>query len=295
MKKTLSFVLTVLLFMLLVPHEVHSVTQINRDVLTVAHRGASGYAPENTMAAFELALAMHADCIELDLQLTRDGQLVVIHDNTLERTTTGTGNIWDRTLSEIKQYDAGIKFDQKYQGERVPTFDEVLKRFKNESIGILIEIKTPEYYPGIEEKIKQSLKHYGLDQATDRIAIQSFNHHAVKVSKSLLPKLKHGVLISPNNPRVQDRDLQWFKSFADFYNPSVKIVSHDLVERAHRYGFQVKPYTVRDQALVAPLIHQGVDAIITDYPDFMNPYDHNKQQPVRNMKEIERNNNVGIY
>ncbi|MCE4956346.1 glycerophosphodiester phosphodiesterase [Macrococcoides caseolyticum] len=293
MKKTLSFVLAVLCLMLLVPQEVNSVTQISEDIITVAHRGASGYAPENTMAAYELALAMNADFIEIDLQMTRDGHLVAIHDNTLERTTTGFGNVWDITLAEIKQLDAGVKFHQKFQGEKIPTFEEILQRFKGETIGILIEIKTPEYYPGIEEKIKQSLIQYGLDQASDRIMIQSFNHHAVKVSKSLLPALKHGVLISPDNPRVHNRDLQWFKSFADFYNPSIKIVNTELINRAHQFGLQVKPYTVREAALVEPLIKQGVDAIITDYPDYVAPFD--KEIIVRDKEEIERNNNVSIY
>lgn len=294
MKKTFGFLLAVFIILLLVPQEVNSVSQsVKEDVMTVAHRGASGYAPENTMAAYELALEMNADAIEIDLQLTRDGQLVAIHDNTLERTTTGTGNVWDKTLAEIKQLDAGVKFNPRFKGATVPTFDEILNRFKNESIGILIEIKTPEYYPGIEDKIKQALRQYGLDKATDRIMIQSFNHHAVKVSKSLLPALKHGVLISPNNPRIHNQDFQWFKSFADFYNPSVKIVSSDLIHRAHQFGLQVKPYTVRDASLVHPLLNQGVDAIITDYPDFVKQPEQDRV--VRNEQEMERNNSVSLY
>lgn len=293
MKKPFGLFLALIIFMLFVPQEVNSVSQPSKDVITVAHRGASGYAPENTMSAYELALEMNADCIEIDLQLTRDGHLVAIHDNTLERTTTGSGFVWDKSLAEIKQLDAGVKFDQRFKGERIPTFDEILQRFKHESIDILIEIKTPEYYPGIEDKIKQSLVRFKMDKATDRIAIQSFNHHAVKVSKTLLPEIKHGVLISAKNPRVHDRDLRWFKSFADFYNPSIKIVSHELVSRAHHYGLQVKPYTVRDANLIEPLLKQGVDAIITDYPDFMKPFDQDIM--VRDNTEIESNNNVSIY
>ncbi|WP_414055238.1 glycerophosphodiester phosphodiesterase [Macrococcus equi] len=293
MKRTFSFVLIVILTMLLVPQEVNSVSQPVHEVTTVAHRGASGYAPENTMAAYELALKMHADYIEIDLQLTRDGQLVAIHDNTLERTTTGSGFVGDKLLAEIKSLDAGIKFNPKFEGEKVPTFEEILTRFKNESIGILIEIKTPEYYPGIENKIREALVHYKLDKATNRIAIQSFNHHAVKVSKSLLPALKHGVLISPKNPRINTRDIKWFKTFADFYNPSVKLVTRELIQRAHQEGLKVKPYTVRDQSLVEPLLNQGVDAIITDYPDFVKPY--SKRDDERDEEAIIRNNNVSAY
>lgn len=293
MKKPFGLFIALIIFMLFVPQVVHSVSQPSKDVITVAHRGASGYAPENTMSAYELALEMNADCIEIDLQLTHDGHLVAIHDNTLERTTTGSGFVWDKSLAEIKQLDAGVKFDQKFKGERIPTFNEILQRFKDESIGILIEIKTPEYYPGIEDNIKQSLVRFNLDKASDRIAIESFNHHAVKVSKSLLPDIKHGVLISAKNPRIHDRDLQWFKSFADFYNPSIKIVSHELVSRAHRYGLQVKPYTVREATLIEPLLKQGVDAIITDFPDYMKSYDQGIV--VRNQVEIESNNNVSVY
>lgn len=293
MKKPFGLFIALIIFMLFVPQVVHSVSQPRKEVITVAHRGASGYATENTMAAYDLALQMNADCIEIDLQLTRDGQLVAIHDNTLDRTTTGTGFVWDKTLAEVKQLDAGIKFNERFRGQKVPTFDEILERFKDESIGILIEIKTPEYYPGIEEKIKDSLVRYNLDNATDRIAIQSFNHHAVKNSKSLLPNIDHGVLISAHNPRIHERDLEWFASFADFYNPSLKILSHDLIMRAHQYGLKVKPYTVRDAALIEPLLKQGVDAIITDYPDYMYTIDSDIK--AYNQAEIDRNNNVSIY
>ena len=119
-------------------------------IMNIAHRGASGYAPENTLAAFDKAVEMQADYIEIDVQLSKDDLPVVIHDDTLDRTTNGTGNISAYTLQELKSLDAGSWFDKKYAGEKIPSLNEVLEMY-GEKINILIELKSPELYPGVEE------------------------------------------------------------------------------------------------------------------------------------------------
>src|SRR5699024_1122413 len=111
-------------------------------------RGASGYAPENTIAAFDKAVEMKADYFELDVQRSKDGQLVLIHDTTVDRTTNGTGAVKDLTLKELKSLDAGSWFDEKYAGEKIPTLGETLDRHRGK-IKILIELKSPSLYPGI--------------------------------------------------------------------------------------------------------------------------------------------------
>lgn len=247
-----------------------AVTHSKEKIVTIAHRGASGYAPENTLAAYDKAVAMDADYFEIDLQLTRDGHLVSIHDNTLARTTNGIGFIGSTTLSKIKQLDAGSWFNPVYKDEKVPTFDEILSRYKGARTGILVEVKSPELYPGIENKIKSALERYHLTNgANNKIIIQSFNHDYIKRSKKLLPKIKHGVLISAGSIKTSDAHLKAFSQYADYYNPSYKLVNPSLVKRAHNVGLKVEPYTVRKKEQVMPLIEAGVDGIITDYPDFV--------------------------
>ncbi|MCE4956347.1 glycerophosphodiester phosphodiesterase [Macrococcoides caseolyticum] len=251
----------------------YAVSHSEQKVMNIAHRGASGYAPENTLAAYDQAVAMNADYFEIDLQLTKDGHLVSIHDTTLARTTNGHGFVGATTLSKIKALDAGSYFDPKFSNEKVPTFDEILKRYKGARTGILVEVKSPELYPGIENKIKSALEQYHLTNgANNKIIIQSFNHDYIKKSKALLPNIKHGVLVSAASLKTSDAHLKAFRRYADYYNPSYKLINKDLVDRAHRIGLKVEPYTIRNQEQIAPLMAAGVDGIITDYPDYMYPY-----------------------
>lgn len=269
MKKTLISALMLSVVCFTISDATFAATK-NKEVKTIAHRGASGYAPENTLAAYDKAVAMKADYIEIDLQLTKDGHLVSIHDNTLARTTNGNGFIGTTTLSKIKQLDAGSWFSPEFKNEKVPTFDEILSRYKGARTGILIEVKSPEIYPGIEHKIKATLEKYHMTNgANNKIIIQSFNHDYIRKSKALLPRIKHGVLISAASFKTSDTYLKSFSNYADFYNPSYKLINKSLVDRAHRAGLKVEPYTVRKKEQVGPLLEAGVDGIITDYPDFV--------------------------
>jgi len=244
----------------------------NQDVTNVAHRGASGHAPENTIAAFQTAFDMKADYIEIDVQMTKDGELVVIHDNTLDRTTNGSGFVGDYTLEELKQLDAGSWFGEEYAGEQIPTFEEVLDAFRGK-IGILVEVKSPELYPGIEEKVADAIKERNMHKPNNnKVIIQSFNHNFVQASKSLLPSMPHGVLVGANWADVTDEALAEFAAYADYFNPTIDMATPDLVERIHNAGMKTWVYTVREPEQADYLLELGVDGIITDFPDYV--YDH---------------------
>ncbi len=237
-------------------------------LIIIAHRGASAYAPENTMAAFAKGVEMGADYIEFDVQMSKDGIPIIIHDNSLDRTTNGSGHISAYTLEELKTLDAGSWFGKEFAGETIPTFDEVLDQFGGK-INILIELKYPELYPGIEEKVAHALKEYNLVKTnSDEIIIQSFNHASVKKSKELLPEIPHGVLVGKDWKYVSDTQLEEFATYAYYFNPYFKIATAELVERVHLANMTMFPYTIKNQSDANKLYKLDVDGIITDYPEY---------------------------
>ncbi|GGB39725.1 glycerophosphodiester phosphodiesterase [Fictibacillus barbaricus] len=236
-------------------------------VQTVAHRGASGYAPENTMAAFQKGVDMKADYIEIDVQQTKDGELVVIHDVTLDRTTDGTGYIKDHTLEQIRQLDAGSYFGEEFAGEKVPTFEEVLDEFRGKT-GILIELKATYYYPGIEEKVASALKERNMHlPAHEKIIIQSFEFDSMQRMDKLLPEVPVGVLTSRATD-LSEAKLSEFSTYAEYVNPSRLLVNSSVVDEVHERNMGIMAWTVRNEQEVQPLLDAGVDGIITDYPDY---------------------------
>lgn len=237
---------------------------------TVAHRGAAGYAPENTIAAFDKALEMKADYIEIDVQRSKDGALVVIHDTTVDRTTDGNGKVGELTIEELRSLDAGSFKGEQFAGEKIPTFEEILDRYHGK-IGILIELKAPELYPGIEEAVAQELKERNLDKPqNDKIIIQSFNFESMKKMDALLPKVPIGVL-TYSSLHTTDAALQEFAKYADLFNPSYGLVSKELVDKVHNLGMEIQSWTVRSPESAQFLIDMKVDGIITDYPDYVDP------------------------
>lgn len=250
--------------------------QEQQKMVSVAHRGASGHAPENTMGAFQKGFEMKADYIEIDVQMTKDGELVVIHDTTVNRTTNGTGKVGDLTFEEIRQLDAGSWFSEAYAGEKVPTFEEVIDAFRGK-VGILIELKAPELYPGIEKKIADVLVERNMDGSNNgKVILQSFNHESMKKSKELLPNLPHGVLAGTGWADVTEEQLAQFAAYADYFNPNMNIVTEELVNEVHEAGMQIYPYTSRTQEQALRLFDLKVDGIITDYTE------HVYYHPVKN-------------
>ncbi|MBN8192928.1 glycerophosphodiester phosphodiesterase [Bacillus sp. NTK074B] len=241
-----------------------------KQVENIAHRGAAAYAPENTIASYDLAVDMKADYIEIDVQRSKDGKLVVIHDTTVDRTTDGTGKVGELTLEEMKNLDAGSWKGKQFAGEEIPTFDEVLNRYHGKA-GILIELKSPELYPGIEEQVADALKERQLDKPqNEKIILQSFNFDSMKKMDQLLPKVPVGVL-AWSQAQATPEALKEISTYAEWFNPSYGIVTEQVVKDVHSLDMQIGSWTVRSHEAAAFLFDMDVDAIITDYPDYIDP------------------------
>ncbi|MGB5945462.1 glycerophosphodiester phosphodiesterase [Paenisporosarcina sp.] len=241
-----------------------------KQVDNIAHRGATGYAPENTIAAFDKAIEMKADYIEMDIQRTKDGELVIIHDTSVDRTTDGTGYIKDLTSTQLRDLDAGSWKGEEFAGEKIPTFDEILDKYHGK-IGILLELKAPELYPGIEESIAQELKERNLDKPqNEKMIIQSFNFESMKKMNTLLPNVPIGVLTG-SKAHTTPQALEEFSTYADYFNPSYGLITEDLVNQVHSQGMKISSWTVRSQESADFLLEMKVDGIITDYPDYVDP------------------------
>ncbi|WP_406687695.1 glycerophosphodiester phosphodiesterase [Rossellomorea vietnamensis] len=241
-----------------------------KQVENIAHRGAAAYAPENTIASYDLAVDMKADYIEIDVQRSKDGELVVIHDTSVDRTTDGSGKVGDLTLEEMKSLDAGSWKGEQFAGEEIPTFEEVLDRYHGK-VGILIEMKSPELYPGIEEQVADALKERHLDTPqNEKIILQSFNFDSMKKMDQLLPKVPVGVLAWSQSQATPEA-LKEISTYAEWFNPSYGIVTEQVVEDVHSLDMQIGSWTVRSHEAADFLFDMEVDAIITDYPDYVDP------------------------
>ncbi|ABY92694.1 glycerophosphodiester phosphodiesterase [Thermoanaerobacter sp. CM-CNRG TB177] len=229
--------------------------------LVIAHRGDSRNAPENTLASFKSALEMGADGIELDVQLTKDGQLVVIHDERVDRTTDGIGFVKDFTLKELKRLDAGIKFDKKFAGERIPSLYEVFELIGHKNFIVNIEIKSGiVLYPGIEEKLIKAIEDYDFE---DRVVISSFNHYSLRDVKRMAPELKIGLLyqcglVEPWHMAIR---MKAYSLHPFYFN-----IIPELVEGCKKNNIKLFPWTVDRKEDMEMMIKAGVDAIITDDP-----------------------------
>lgn len=229
-----------------------------------AHRGASGYAPENTLEAFRLAMEQGADGMELDVHLTKDGEVVVIHDETLDRTSNGHGNVRDYTLEELKKFSFHNHME-KYQGVQIPTLKEVLNLVKNSCMKVNIELKTGIYwYEGIEEKTMDIVKTIGME---DRVIYSSFNHYSIQKVLEQNSDAETAYLFSdvPLNMEKYAKDTG-----VKGLHPAVyHLKMADFLETYMKSGLKVRVWTVNNKEDMKMFIDAGVDAIITNYPDFM--------------------------
>lgn len=226
--------------------------------LVVAHRGASGEAPENTLPAFELARAQQADAIELDVRVTADGHFVVIHDAAVDRTTNGRGEVAALTLAEIKTLDAGSWFDPAFAGTRVPTLTEVLE-WAGGTVDLCIEVKTPFPDPALPDLL-QAVAGY----PRPRLLFASFDWQLIRRLKLLAPWAQMG-LIWGRRPPAEPFEFARRLGGANLH-PNVAIVDAAFVERAHRLGLRVFVWTVDGPDLAVTLGRMGVDGVVTDYP-----------------------------
>jgi glycerophosphoryl diester phosphodiesterase len=230
-------------------------------IQVLAHRGASAYAPENTLAAFRLAIEQRADWLELDVQQTKDGQLVVFHDLRMERTTNGSGALRDLTLEQVRQLDAGGWYGPSFAGERVPTFEEVVALAREQNIRIFPEVKDPRLYPGIEERVAAVISAYEYE---DRTIIQSFDMTSLERLRQSNPRLKLAALYTAASPLRGDPPAG-----VSVVGPPWELVTNDpsLVRDAHASGRQVVVWSVEGAQAVRPLLDARVDGIITSRPD----------------------------
>lgn len=243
----------------------------------IAHKGASGVAPENTIVAFQAAIDMGVDMIELDVRNTHDEEIVVIHDETLDRTTNGTGAVHDYTLEEIRQLDAGSWFDPKFRDEKVPTLKEALDLI-NGKCKVLIEIKHMDHphYHDFAEKLVDIIR---LEKnGYDWIILQSeetqyleeahkYDDHVqtkkLMISEDSAPLIAFYIETKMHLGRAKEDDRM------KALNPEYHTLSTRRVFRMHARGFEVYTYSPNTREDMVKMLHMGVDGIITDYPDIL--------------------------
>ncbi len=268
----------------------------------IAHRGASAYAPENTLVAFEKAIEMRADWFELDCTLTKDGEVIVIHDDSLDRTTGVSGNVSETTLAEIRKLEAGAWFDSAFAGEPLPTLGEALDLAKDR-IGVYVEIKNADddgaLMAGLLDMAGDAdslVPHHAVDamamveasgtrnlaltraaidairgrRMTKQVVIQSFSPVVCLIARAEAPEIRTEFLASSNDDRPQwwPEALRWLElTAAQGFNINKKDASAALLADVHRSGRTMAVWTVNDPADMRRFAQMGVDGIITDRPD----------------------------
>lgn len=229
-------------------------------MLLIAHRGASGYAPENTLAAFRKAVAMGLGFIETDLQLSRDARFVAIHDDTVNRTTNGQGSVHDLTLTELRRLDAGSWFGSSFTGERIPTLEEILEFAKRHDVVFYLELKPGGSWGG-EHALIGALRESG---EIARTVVISFDSSLVATVRRAEPTLMTGLLYDGQLQNPIERALE---IGARQLCVRGDLVSPAMIAEAKRNDLQVICWTVNHPAHMRLLANAGVAGIMSDYPD----------------------------
>jgi glycerophosphoryl diester phosphodiesterase len=228
----------------------------------IAHRGASAYAPENTMSSFRKAMELGAQGIELDVQQSHDGHLVVIHDELLERTSSGKGWVKDKTLEELKSLDFGSWYSGSFAGEQIPTLDEVMELISSWDGLLNIEIKSGVViYPGIEQKVADTISKFNR---YDRVIVSSFNHYSLVQLRKLESRIRTGILYMAGiyEPWKYAAQVGACAIHPLFYN-----IRPETMPGCIENGIMVNPFTVDQPAMIEMIAKAGVDGIITNVPD----------------------------
>lgn len=229
-----------------------------------AHRGFSGKYPENTMLAFEKAVEIGVDGIELDVHLTKDNEIVIIHDEDIKRTTDGEGLVKDMTLEELRKFDASATFRGQYGFCGIPTLREYFELVKDTPIITNIELKTGVYeYHTIEQRVIDMVREFGL---SDKIIFSSFNHFTVKRCEEIAPEIKRGFLTG-----------DWLYDFGKYTaernvqccHPWHVSLSEETVKEMHEAGCEINTWTVNEYEDIKKLSAWGVDSLIGNFPDRM--------------------------
>jgi glycerophosphoryl diester phosphodiesterase len=230
--------------------------------LVVGHRGAMTYVPENTIASFERGVQLGADVVELDLHLTSDGVPVVIHDDTLDRTTDGHGAVARTSLAEIRALDAGAWFAAEYAGARVPTLDEALEWSRSRQVPLAIELKGfPRPDPLLAERVVEALHRHA---ATERGVVISFDHPTLTRIRALAPQVRCGALYVG---RPADGPALARAAGADMLLPQWRYLMAEDVVAAHAANLTVQPWESSDLQALRSLVAMGVDGVTSNSPD----------------------------
>ncbi len=257
----------------------------NRSVISIAHRGASAYAPEHTFASWDLALEMNADYLEQDLQMTADGVLVVMHDDTLDRTARGptndcTGAVIEKDLAQLERCNAGAWFNEEHPERAqpefaeltIPTLESVFERYAGRA-RFYIETKNPEDAPGMEEELLRLLHAFDLVPSSpddDTVILQSFSPGSLRKLRDLEPSLPRVQLAPWRETSASIRSqLSDVAAYANGLGPHYSDVNQALLDDAHQRGLVVHPYTVDEPEEMRRLIELGVDGMFTNVPDVL--------------------------
>lgn len=231
--------------------------------LNIAHMGFSGMYPENTMLAFREAMKAGCHGIETDVQMSKDGVLVICHDELLDRTSNGTGLLKDYTYDELLNFDFGIKFSPEFQGEKIPTLEELLQFAKENHIFLNLELKNGLFpYNGIEKKVIELIYKYDFK---DSVILSSFNHFSMIKCKDIDSSIKTGLLYEGTFVDIE----KYCKNIgADALHPQYfSLLDAELTKKIQDEGIMINTYTVNHEIHMEALLDLKVNAIITNYPD----------------------------
>lgn len=230
--------------------------------LIFAHRGAAGTYPENTMISFQIAETHKADGIELDVQLTKDGKVVVIHDETVNRTTNGKGAVRNYTYEDLQKLDASYTFSKKVGFCSIPLLEDVLEWLQSNKLLLNIELKNNKVpYRGLDEEIITLVRKYEMETRT---ILSSFNHYSMKRCHMMAPDIETAILYREglHSPWGYAR-----KMGASAIHPNYRYIADGIIEQTLENGIAVRPYTVNDEEMMHKLFRMGVSGIVTDHPE----------------------------
>lgn len=237
----------------------------DKEVLVFGHRGALAYAPMNTIPAFELALEQGADGIELDVHLTKDGELIIVHDFTIDHTTDSEGLVTEKTLAELKALDAGSWFDEKFAGTRIPTLNETFEAV-GDNLYINVEIKTfSQDGDGTEDALARCIDNHKM---SERVIVSSFNPYVLKRFRSIAPDIPIGYLLHPMSPIKEPYKIlppTEYEALHLFH----EMVNDEQMTFAKEHNLFVNCWTVNETDIALRLKATGVNCVMTDYPDLM--------------------------
>ncbi len=245
----------------------------NQKMGVIAHRGFSSKAPENTIAALQKAFESGVSHIEIDVQLSRDGEVILLHDSTLNRTTNGYGEVADKTFSELRQLDAGAWFSSKFKGEKIPSLQEVLNWLPQKDLTLIIEVKSTKKTRGIESKIASLIKESGK---ADQVWLKSFDKSVLHKFQKLVPEIPKVFVFVAHNQTLGitlGTSLDWSDLFKElksinvtYLQPHSFFLTKSLSKRLKSQGFKLIAWGVNSKRRLNQMVERNVDLIETDYP-----------------------------